>query len=448
MAVKQITLSAGQDTPVARSAHVVLEPSMSRSVLLTMPDYCGSLAAARCLGRSGYEVWMSGDSLRAPAMHSKFVTRKFMSPPVSEPDEWLRWLVETGEANPGAVLYPTSDDLAWLLALHAPKLEPFFKLWAPPVEVYETLLDKALLAAACAKVGLETPHTLAPTDEASLEAAVREAKLPVLIKQRTQVLSKTNHKGVMVRERSELAAAFRAFRDSNRHHAGAVARMPNASQPLLQQYFSEGVNGSLQVSGFIDETGKLFVARAAKKLLQRPKTLGISLCLEATPLPRELAERIRALCLEVGYFGVFGIEFLQVDGRALLIDFNPRYYHFMALDIARGMPLPVMTALAACGEWDRLEAEVRRAQVDVPGVDAFTYRFQLKELLLAQAATGTMPVKESLRWWQWYRGHHDSLVDAVDDAGDHLPHVVDVAAGIARRLRHPMTFIRRVALDR
>ncbi|MFT3711537.1 MAG: carbamoyl-phosphate synthase [Archangium sp.] len=421
---------------------------MSKSVLLTMPDYCGSLAAARSLGRSGYEVWMSGDSLRAPAMHSSFVTKKVLSPPVTDPNAWLEWLVSFGQQNPGAVLYPTCDDLAWLQALHAPKLSPYFKLWAPPVEVYEELLDKARLAKACAKVGLETPHTLAPTDEASLEVAVREAQLPVLIKQRTQIFSKTNHKGVMVRERSQLAEKFRAFRDSNRHHRGLAARLQHASQPLLQQYFPEAVNGSLQVSGFIDETGKLFVARAANKLLQRPKTLGISLCLEATPLSRELAEQIRALCLETGYFGVFGIEFLQVGGRPLLIDFNPRYYHFMALDIARGMPLPVMTTLAANGEWDQLEAEVRRAQVDVPGVDAFTYRFQLKELLLAQAATGTMPVGESLRWWRWYRSHHDSLVDAVDDEGDHLPHVVDVVGGIARRLRHPMTFIRRVALDR
>lgn len=417
-------------------------------VLLTMPDYCGTLAAARCLGRAGYEVWMAGDSARSPAMHSRYVTRKLTSPPLSDPLAWVEWLESVGRQTPGAVLYPTSDDLAWLQALHADRLAPHFKLWAPPVEVYEALLDKASLAAACAKVGLETPRTLTPLTDAELERDVAEAPLPVLIKQRTQILSRTNHKGVLVTERSHLAAEFRAFRDANPHAPLLSARLAHASAPLLQQYFSEGVNGSLQVSGFIDETGKLFVARAAKKLLQRPKTLGISLCLEATPLSRELAEQVRALCLETGYFGVFGIEFLQVDGRALLIDFNPRYYHFMALDLARGMPLPLLTTLAALGEWDRLEAEVRRAQVDVPGVDAFTYRFQLKELLLAQAATGTMPLGESLRWWKWYRAHGPSLVDAVDDEQDHLPHVVDVVGGLARRLRHPMTFIRRIALDR
>lgn len=421
---------------------------MSSSVLLTNPDYCGTLAAARCLGRAGYDVWMAGDSPRAPAMHSRYVTRKLSSPPLSEPSAWIDWLEAVGRASPGAVLYPTSDDLAWLQALHAERLAKYFKLWAPPVAVYETLLDKAALAAACAKVGLDMPHTLAPTTESELQRDVAAARLPVLIKQRTQILSRTNHKGVLVKDREHLADEFRAFRDSNRHAPLLSERMTQASAPLLQQYFAEGVSGSLQVSGFIDESGELFVARAARKLLQRPKTLGISLCLESTPLSVELAQQVRALCLATGYFGVFGVEFLQVDGRSLLIDFNPRYYHFMALDIARGLPLPLLTTLAALGERERLAAEVRRAQVDVSGADAFTYRFQLKELLLAQSATGTMPLRESWRWWKWYREHGRSLVDAVDDEGDHLPHVVDVVGGLARRLRHPMTFIRRIALDR
>ena len=285
-------------------------------------------------------------------------------------------------------------------------------------------------------------------NEAELAEAVRLAPLPVLLKQRTQVLSKTNHKGVLVRERERLADEWRAFRRDNRHSDALSAHLPNASEPLIQQYFLEGVSGSLQVSGFISRDGKLFVARAAKKLLQRPRTLGISLCLEATELDPALAEKIKALCLEVGYFGVFGIEFLQVKGRPLLIDFNPRYYHFMALDIARGMPLPLLTALAALGEEERLADAVAQAQHDPKKVDAFTYAFQFRELLLAQTLTGTMKAAESLRWWRWYRAHRHSMVDAVRDDDDRRPALVDGAWSAAMRVRHPLTFVMRVALDR
>lgn len=422
--------------------------STRQSILLTQPDYCGTLAAARCLGRAGYDVVMSGSSRQSPGMFSKYIQKRLRSPSFTDSSAWLEWLIETGRNSPGMVLYPTSDDLAWLQALHADRLAPHFRTWAPKVEVYERLLDKAALHEACARVGLETPTTFAPLGDAALEQAVQAAPLPVLIKQRTQILSTTNDKGVLVHERGALAGEFRAFRAHNRHHAALTERMPNASEPLIQQYFSEGISGSLQVSGFIDETGKLFAARAAKKLLQRPKTLGISLCLEATPLDPKLAEQVRQLCLDVGYFGVFGVEFLQVHGRPLLIDFNPRYYHFMALDVARGLRLPLLTTLAALGQRDELAREVERAQHDVSQVNSFTYRFQLTELLLAQSATGTMPLSQSMDWWRWYREHRGSLVDAIDDPEDHLPHLVDVVTGVMRRVRHPATFIRRVALDR
>lgn len=421
---------------------------MHPPVLLTMPDYCGTLAAARSLGNHGYPVWMAGDSARGPAMHSRHVSKTIRCPPLTNPDAFLEFLLGLGKANPGMVLYPTSDDLAWLQASHAAELSKNFRLWAPDVKVYETLLDKHQLLAACARVGLGTPRTLGPTNEAELEEAVRLAPMPVLLKQRTQVLSKTNHKGVLVRDRALLADAWRAFRRENRHGDALSDRLPNASEPLIQQYFLEGVSGSLQVSGFISRDGKLFVARAAKKLLQRPRTLGISLCLEATELDPALAAKIKALCLDVGYFGVFAIEFLQVEGQSLLIDFNPRYYHFMALDLARGMPLPLLTTLAALGEDERLADAVAQAQRDPGRVDAFTYAFQFHELLVSQTLTGTMAASESLRWWRWYRAHRHSLVDAVRDDDDRMPAFVDDAWSAAMRVRHPLTFVKRVALDR
>jgi predicted ATP-grasp superfamily ATP-dependent carboligase len=386
---------------------------------------------------------MSGPSFRAPAMHSKYVSRKVTSPSFSDGDAWLEWLLRVGRETPGLVLYPTCDDLAWRLAASADLLRPNFKTWAPRVEVYEALLDKATLHAACAKVGLETPATAT-----SVEGA-RDIPMPVLIKQRTQVLSRTNDKGVLVHDRAKLGSEFEAFRLRNRHAPEVLARMPLASEPLIQQYFAEGVSGSLQVSGFIDETGELFVARAAKKLLQRPKTLGISLCLEAAPLDPELAAKVKALCLEVGYFGVFGIEFLQVDGRALLIDFNPRYYHFMALDIARGMPLPLMTFHAATENREALRAVVEASQWE-PGDAAtgFTYALQLNELLVAQTLTGTMALRESKSWFDWTRSHRRTLVDAVNDPSDRGPMLVDLATAVTARVRHPRQFIRRIAFDR
>lgn len=422
---------------------------MKAPILLTSPDYCGTLAAARCLAKAGERVWLAGEDRRAPAMSSNAVDRRLRCPPLTADAALADWLEETGRQTPGLVLYPTSDDHAWLQALHAERLRPHFQLYAPERRVYEQLLDKPSLVRLAAAVGLESPHTLVPEDDAALDAAVETVPLPVLLKQRTQLFSRTNSKGQLVTERPGLAHAFRVFERRNRHAPLVLHALPSASRPMLQQYFAEGVSGSLQLSGFIDETGDLFVTRAARKVLQRPRTLGISLCLEAAPVDEGLAAKVRALCRAVGYFGVFSAEFLQVEGRALLIDFNPRYYHFLALDVARGMPLPLLTTYAARGEKALLRDAVRAAQTAPgDGVTAFTYRYQLEELLLAQTAAGTMSPSEALRWVRWYRQHRGTLVDAVDAPDDRKPHFVDVATSLAGVLRHPGRFVRRIALDR
>lgn len=415
-------------------------------VLLTTPENCGTLAAARCLGAAGYPVWVAGETTDAPVMHSRFVTGTLTCPPLDGSGAMLEWLLDFGRRHPGAVLYPTSDDFAWFQGVHRAELAPHFRLYAPGGEVFDALLDKHALHQLCEKVGLETPPSFAPADEAELEAAARTIPLPVLIKQRTQLFSASRDKGELVTEREALAPAARAYIARNQRGAAVTERLPWASRPVLQTYFAEGVDGSLQVSGFIDETGELFVTRGCAKILQRPRRMGLSLCLEDAPVPPALAEGIRALCREAGYWGVFELEFLRVGGRFLLIDFNPRYYHYLAFCIARGMPLPLLTALGARGEKVALrEAVLQAERAQGSGPRAFAYRYQLEELLLAQGLAGTMPLAEVAHWVRWYLRHWHSMADAVAYPGDLVPRVVDVGQSVAHAARHPRAFLRQIA---
>ena len=104
-----------------------------------------------------------------------------------------------------------------------------------------------------------------------------------------------------------------------------------------------------------------------------------------------LVEAIRRLCREVGYFGVFEIEFLRVLDRGwAVIDFNPRFYHQMGFDIARGLPLPIWAYLGASGRevflfptcLTRLCQTVRRLH----SATGFT----LRALLTAMVITGRL----------------------------------------------------------
>jgi predicted ATP-grasp superfamily ATP-dependent carboligase len=424
-------------------------PSMSSHALLTDPEYCGTLAAARCLGEAGVQVWIAGEGAVAPAGYSRRVARRLRCPAAQQPERLLAWLLELGARHPGAVLYPTSDDHAWFQAVHGPALARHYRLYAPSSGVIEKLLDKRSLHELCARVGIATPQAFYPEGESDVARIAKNAPMPILIKPRTQILSETKSKGRIVAERDQLERRFAEFVRENTYGRAVLDRIPQASLPFLQQYHSEGVSGSYLISGFIDRTGELFVARAANKIMQRPRALGIALCAEAAPLDAELAEKIRTLCVAVGYFGVFQIEFLRVGGRFLLIDMNPRYYHYMAFDIARGMPLPLFAQLAASGDVGGLAKEVEKSRTHSGNsASAFTYRLHLGELLFVQRLTGTISREEASQWRRWYDSHRGHLVDAVRKDGDGIPSLVDAALHLVRRVRHPRSFILSIALGK
>src|SRR5580704_3421062 len=80
--------------------------SMTPCALLTMPEYCGTLAAARCLGEAGVQVWVAGEAPLTTAGYSRSVTRRMRCPPIEDAEHMMHWLVEVG-GGADTVLYPT-----------------------------------------------------------------------------------------------------------------------------------------------------------------------------------------------------------------------------------------------------------------------------------------------------------------------------------------------------
>lgn len=417
-------------------------------VLLTSADYCGTLAAARLLGGQGHRVTMAHPGRLAPASWSRHVAHRVRCPPLSPPAPFVRWLVEFGRQHPGHLYYPTSDDLAWVTAAHAAELAPHFLLLAPPLAALERLLDKAGLHALCAEAGIATPLAWFPRDRAELERLAPGITFPAIVKQRTQVLSASHAKGLVAADLDGLRRGFEAFGRENPHDAAVAAARPEACLPMVQAYRPEVGDGTLLVAGFADRDGRILAARAGLKLLQRPRRLGIALCLEETALDPALLAALGRLCRAAGYFGVFHVELIRAEGRLLLIDFNPRYYHHMAFEIARGMPLPLFVVEAALGDraaLDRLAADAERAAA--PRGRAFTHWLDLRVMIHGQRLTGAMTGPDAARWRQWASAHRATVTDAVWDRTDRWPSLFDVGARLGDWLRHPRSFVRRTLLN-
>jgi predicted ATP-grasp superfamily ATP-dependent carboligase len=413
-----------------------------------MPTYGGTLAAARSVGERGIPVTMAGESLLAPARWSRYVTRWTPAPPVLEAERFLEWLLKFGEKNPGHVLYPTCDDLAWLIAAHSNDLGRHYRLYGPPASTILRLLDKKQLFKACQEAAIATVPTAFPSGE---DAAVQEAAaigFPLLLKPRTQVQFPSREKGHVVERAQDLRAQYRRFAKGLQYLPGVRAALPGVEIPLLQAFRSEAAQGIYSLAGFAHPSGRI-VARASLKVLQRPRRLGVGLCFEEAPVDGRALAEVQRLCRAVGFFGVFEVEFVPSGGRLAMIDFNPRFYGQMAFENARELPLAWLSWLGACGEERLLSEELDRAAAWREGRGlVYCNRFFLRSMLRLQRLTGRIGPAESRRWLDWLqeRRARGLAVDSVDQPGDPGPYRAGVLQELFEAARHPRSFLRSVAL--
>jgi predicted ATP-grasp superfamily ATP-dependent carboligase len=222
---------------------------------------------------------------------------------------------------------------------------------------------------------------------------------------------------------------------------------PAAMTPLVQQYYPQAVENVYSLSGFREKIGGGVTMRAARKILQQPRGTGVGLCFEPAIVEPALAYQTKRLCERIGYYGVFELEFILAEEKAMLIDFNGRFYQQMAFDMARGMELPALAYAAATrnqAEVTRLMAQGNSGKHD--DVAGFCNRFGLATMVKTQRILRTMSGKDAARWLGWSRGSHGTMIDAVRDPHDALPAFVDVAYYLLHALRHPRAFIRQYGL--
>jgi D-aspartate ligase len=405
--------------------------------LLADATWYGTLAAVRDLGTRGVPVIVAYDERTAPARWSRYARSVVRCPPTKDAERFLDWLHDFGATHPGCVFCPTSDDAAFLVASRVESLAPLFRLFSPTLDALLAMLDKHRLTASAVRAGLKSPATWSPRDEGELEQLVPELPLPLLMKSRTQALSRMPGKTRVIKRREEIAPAWRAIRGANVHQP-AITNIPDVDLPVLQAYHtvSERV---YTVDGFVDASGAVTGAAACVKVLQLPRGSGPGVCFEPAPVDCDLLDGLKRLCRETGYRGVFDAEFLIAGDEKLLIDLNPRFYNHMAFEVDRSLALPWLSYLAAIGD----EQALRRASAELGGAGAvsgriYVHRFPAVVQLAVQRVTGRMTPDEVRRWRRWI-AQADAVTNPAYIPGDPLPAFADVV----QWLRHPRSFLRK-----
>ena len=418
----------------------VESPRDRAPALLCDATWYGTLAAARDLGARGVPVTLASDTRLAPARWSRHVTRTLSAPSSKQAAPFLEWLQRFGQNEPGHVLYPTSDEVAWLVAAHTQTLSRWFRLYTPSLETLSRLLDKKLLLAAAQAAGLGVPDTRVAGDEAEAEAAGRELGFPLFVKPRAQVFGAKLGKGLRVDQASDLVPAWRAVRRMQ-FDPLVADHLPDLSQPLIQ-VCSRDPERVYTVDGFIDETGELYTSMACVKVLQRPRGSGPGIVFLHAELDQAVDQGLRRLFRATGYRGVFDAEFLEIGERKVLIDVNPRFYNHMAFEVDRGLHLPYLAYLAALGDRDALHREAHGVEDVQYNRRIYAHRLSVLLLLGVQTLSRTMSPDESKRWLRLIAQHSGAVTDPAKAVDDPRPAHGELAFELWSLLKHPRAFLR------
>jgi predicted ATP-grasp superfamily ATP-dependent carboligase len=216
---------------------------------------------------------------------------------------------------------------------------------------------------------------------------------------------------------------------------------------MVQEFFPSASERIYNISGYVRD-GKLRCARAARKLLQQPRRLGVGVCFEEAPLDTSLCSGLERLAQRVGFGGVFEAEFVRVPGRDVLIDFNPRFYNQMAFDIARGLPLPLLSYHDALRDDQTFDRVCASSSAPIADGKVFVHESVFKLIVRSQRLSGALSQAEAEHWLSWYAANADNRVDAVVDSDDVWPGRVDVLRRLHHHVRHPRQFVRSVLLNR
>ncbi|MEM7064379.1 MAG: hypothetical protein AAF572_14590 [Cyanobacteria bacterium P01_B01_bin.77] len=416
---------------------IALKSTSQAPIMMTMGDYGGTLAVVRSYGKHNQPTLLAGPDTSTLTHKSRYLSKALQSPPVKDFEEFFTWLMDYGKQHPGAFLYPSSDDMTWLIAHYRDQLSKYYQLYSPDVETIYALLNKPALHDIAEKLGIPIAATIAPTSLEELKAQANSLTYPVLIKPRTQIGMLRRQKGQVCETPEKLLEIYPSYQQKFYYHPLLVEFDPDVNWPMVQSFHTSAGQNTYSVAGFVDESQEIFMTRASAKVLQFPIRVGIGLCFESRPLNPKAIEYLKAICKEVGYYGVFEAEFIIDGDQLLLMDFNPRFYGQMAFELMRELPLDQLVLAYANNDCEYGKSvQEQDKNWDHDKVYRFSNRWRLWLILTTQAIAGRFSWAERRKWLTWAQ-EAGLDCDPVYAADDPNPRRADMKSVVESWVKHP-----------
>ncbi|MGE5247037.1 MAG: ATP-grasp domain-containing protein [Verrucomicrobiota bacterium] len=295
------------------------------SVLLLDGLWNKTVAAVRALGERGYRVAVGERTRFAPALFSRYCSRRFLHPsPATSPEAFLDALQKELRVGGYDVLLAMEFGTQVLIARNRHRLAERTRFPFASADLAIRVQDKGELASFASAHGVECPATFRPEGPGDVHGMAETLPYPLLIKPR---LSSGGRGIVRVGTPSQLRQAYPKV------HAVHPA-------PILQECLPPG-GAALGVGVLMNFSSEPRATFAYRRLREYPVAGGPSTLRESVrdePLCRTTERLLSAL----GWVGVAMAEYKvdTRDGRPKLLEVNPRFWGSLHHAILSGVDFP------------------------------------------------------------------------------------------------------------
>jgi predicted ATP-grasp superfamily ATP-dependent carboligase len=292
-------------------------------VLVTDGEFKHTLGIVRALAAKGHEVHLLARDGRAPAVHSRAVSRWHAAPLSAPTPEFEQRLLEVLGTLGAASLVPVGSSA--MAASHRLRgsLPSGIRVALPPSDAFETANDKGRTGEVARAAGIATPRERRVANAAEARAALAELGLPLVLKSAREEGRKVLR---YVRDAGELEAAFRAVEAAS--GGGVLAQ--------------ERVRGDGYGFSALYWNGRRVRHCMHARIREWPPSGGTSACAESLPEAPELERAGTALLDALRWHGVAMVEFKGTlePGGLRLIEVNAKFWGSHDLALAAGVDFP------------------------------------------------------------------------------------------------------------
>ena len=302
-------------------------PSPMPAVLLLDGLWNKTVAAVRSLGKRGYRVSVGERTRFAPALFSRYCSRRFLHPsPATSPDAFLDALEKELRVGGYDVVLAMEFGTQNLIARNRHRLGGMARFPFASADLAIRVQDKGELASFAVAHGVECPVTFRPEGPGDVHAMAERVPYPLLIKPR---FSSGGRGIVRVENPSQLRKAY-----PNVHSVYPF--------PILQECLPPG-GAALGVGVLMNFSSEPRATFAYRRLREYPVGGGPSTLRESVrdePLCRTTERLLSAL----RWTGVAMAEYKvdPRDGRPKLLEVNPRFWGSLNHAILSGVDFPHM----------------------------------------------------------------------------------------------------------